>query len=60
MFFDILGISGIVLKNYDVCVKVPMIGRIESLNVSVSAAIRKLPMTLAKLEINMEKIYWIR
>ncbi len=37
-----------------------MIGRIESLNVSVSAAIRKLPMTLAKLEINMEKIYWIR
>ena len=33
------GISRLVLKNCDACVKIPMTGRIESLNASVSAAI---------------------
>lgn len=33
------GISRLVLKNCDACVKIPMVGRIESLNASVSAAI---------------------
>ena len=33
------GISRLILKNCDACVKIPMTGRIESLNASVSAAI---------------------